>query len=134
METQCGVPFASEHSTPVDTSADIAAIANRLIAECVFRFEPGREAPECKDIFMDGQAALARMKPLVKYIRNIKRRLGQTDSMAEGEEAIGLAEEDEAAEDEHNPAENSGSDDDPEVDDVISDEGDDWLNDADRDI
>jgi hypothetical protein len=126
MEVQCGVPFSSQHSTPVDSSADVAAIAIRLIAEGVFRWESGRDGPTCKDLFLDGQTALAGMKPMLKYIGHIKRRLWQTDSTLELEE-----ETDQALSDEDNPAEeDSESDDDLDVGDVLSDEGDDWLNEA----
>jgi hypothetical protein len=123
MEDQCGVPFSSQHSTPVDSSADVAAIANRLVADGVFRVEGGRDGMKCKDLFLDGQTTLGEMKPLLKYIGHIKKRLGQTDEVLELEEEM-----DQASSDEENRAdEDSKFDEDPGVDDVISDEDDDWL-------
>jgi hypothetical protein len=121
MEVQCGVPFSSQHSTPVDSSADVAAIATRLVAEGVFHFESGRDGPTCKDLFLDGQTALAGMKPLLKYIGHIKRRLGHT---------LGLEEETDGAssDDDNSSADDSESNEEPaDVGDVLSDEGEDWL-------
>jgi hypothetical protein len=70
MEVQCGVPFSSQHSTPVDSSGDVAAIANRLVADGVFHFDRSRDGPECKDLFLDGQTALGGMKSVENRVAN----------------------------------------------------------------
>ena len=116
MEFQCGVPYSSQHSTTVNSSADVAAIATRLINEEAFHFERGRDGPVYKDLFQEGQMALAGMQPLLKYIAYIKKHFGTMDNGIEDETEVDSGDESSLTD------EDSDSDDD-DVEDALSEEG-----------
>ena len=120
METQAGVPFRSQHSTPVQSSADVLAIAQKLMYQRVCRWVPGRSGPMRKDLFTEGRASLAGQQPLKKYVEHMQKVLGLPDPTMEPDSRMDIpsAESDD---------EESGE----ELEDFMLDEGDDWINDDD---
>ena len=118
IETQAGVSFRSQHSTPVQSSADVLAIAQKLMYQAVCRWVPGRSGPMKKDLFIEGQALLAGQQPLKKYVEHMQKALGLLVSIPDSGSGMDnpLTESDD---------EDSGD----ELEDFMLDEGDDWIND-----
>ena len=120
IETQAGVSFRSQHSTPVQSSADVLAIAQKLMYQGVCRWVPERSGPMRNDLFIEGQALLAGQQPLKKYVEHMQKALGLLVSIPDSGSGMDnpLTESDD---------EDSGD----ELEDFMLDEGDDWINDDD---
>jgi len=118
IETQVSAPFRGQHSTQVQSSADIVAIAQKLIYEGACRSEPGRGGPISTDLFSEGRDLLAGQQPLKKYVEHMQKGLGLgvVISTMDPDSAINIDAPESDAE---------GSDD--EYTDFLLDEGDGWL-------
>src|ERR1700689_3045843 len=136
MEEQAGVPFASQHSSQVQSSADVMAIAQKVLNLGACRLDPGRRGPRRQDLYSDGRDALAGQQPLQKYIEHMHRGIAMFTSVPDQDTEVvtGSGEGDiDSAEVDVDPAEvdvdPAKVDEDWEVDleDFLLDEGDDWL-------